>query len=78
MDFLSLLAILSLPFLADVFLLVILLIIGVVIIVVLAKLLLWALPAIIIAAVVWFLTGGSLFLAGIAFLVVAVISLARR
>ena len=78
MDLLSLpLAILSLPFLFDVALLLILLVIGIAIIVIIARVLLFALPAAIIAIVVWFLTG-SLFLAGVAFLIVAFISLFRR
>ncbi|MEM3578201.1 MAG: hypothetical protein QXX51_07105 [Candidatus Bathyarchaeia archaeon] len=41
------------------------------------KILLFILPAAIIAAVVWFLTG-SLFLAGVAFLAVAFISLLKH
>ena len=53
----------------------IVLIIGILIIVLVVGVLVVFLPAIIVAAVVWFLTG-SLFLAGIAFLVVAVISIA--
>ena len=61
----------------DVAFLVLLLVIGLVIIVLLAKVLLFVLPAAIIAFVVWFLTG-SIFWAGVAFLVVALISLLRR
>ena len=61
--------------LAILFLLVV---IGIVIIVVVAKIILFVLPAGIIALVVWFLTGGSLLWAGVAFLVVAFISLLRR
>ena len=60
--------------LAILFLLVV---IGIVIIVVVAKIILFVLPAGIIALVVWFLTG-SLLWAGVAFLVVAFISLLRR
>ena len=60
--------------LAILFLLVI---IGIVIIVVVAKIILFVLPAGIIALVVWFLTGNLLW-AGIAFLVVAFISILRR
>ena len=58
----------------DLLLLLVLVIIGIVIIVVIAKIILFILPAGIIALVVWFLTG-SIWLAGIAFLVVAFISL---
>ena len=61
--------------LAILFLLVI---IGIVIIVVVAKIILFVLPAGIVALVVWFLTNGSLLWAGVAFLVVAFISLLRR
>lgn len=55
----------------------ILVIIGILIIVLLVGLAIIVLPAIIIAIVVWFLTG-SFFYAGIAFLIVALISLVRR
>lgn len=61
----------------DVVFLILLLVIGLVIIVLLAKVLLFVLPAAIIAFIVWFLTG-SIFWAGVAFLVVALISLLRR
>lgn len=67
----------SLGFLGDLAVLLLLVVIGIVIIVVLAKVVLFVLPAGIIALVVWFFTG-SLFWAGIAFLVVAFISLLRR
>ena len=60
--------------LGDVVFLFLLLIIGLVIIILVAKFLLFVLPAGIIAFVVWFLTG-SIFWAGVAFLVVALISL---
>ena len=50
------------------------LVIGVLIIVLIVGLAIILLPAIIVAVVVWFLTG-SFFYAGIAFLIVAVISL---
>jgi len=63
--------------LIDIAVLVLLLIIGIVIIVVLAKIFLFVLPAAIVAIIVWFLTG-SVFWAGIAFLVVALISLVAR
>ena len=67
----------SLPNIGDLAILLLLVIIGIVIIVVLAKIILFVLPAGIIALVVWFLTG-SVFWAGVAFLVVAFISLLRR
>ncbi len=74
-------AIIPLPFdippLYDLLLLVLLLIIGIAIIIIIAKVILFVLPAGIVALVVWFLTG-SFFWAGIAFLVVAFISLIRR
>ncbi len=54
----------------------VLVLIGVIIIMV-AGALLFFLPAAIIAAVVWFLTGNELY-TGIAFLVIAVLSLTRR
>jgi len=63
--------------LIDIAFLLLLLVIGLVIIIVLAKVFLFILPAGIIALVVWFLTG-SVFWAGVAFLVVALISLLRR
>ncbi len=63
--------------LTDIAFLILLLVIGLIIIIVLAKVFLFILPAGIIALVVWFLTG-SIFWAGIAFLVVALISLLRR
>jgi hypothetical protein len=63
--------------LIDVAFLLLLLVIGLVIIILLAKVFLFILPAGIIALVVWFLTG-SVFWAGVAFLVVALISLLKR
>jgi len=67
----------DIPDLYGILLLFLLLLIGIIIIVLIAKVLLFILPAGIIALVVWFLTG-SLFWAGIAFLLVAFISLLRR
>lgn len=61
----------------DLVLLFLLLVVGLVVIVLLAKFLIFILPAGIIALVVWFLTG-SVFWAGVAFLLVALISLIRR
>ncbi len=57
--------------------LVILVIIGLVIIV-LIKLFLVLIPAILVAVVVYFLTGGDLFWTGIAFLVVAALSILAK
>jgi len=51
--------------------------IGLIIVVFVAKILFFLVPAIIVALVVWFLTGSG-FWAGIAFLVIAAISLAKR
>jgi hypothetical protein len=57
--------------------LLVLVIIGLVIIV-LIKLFLVLVPAIIVAIIVYFLTAGDLFLTGIAFLVVALLSLISK
>ena len=62
----------------DLALLFLLVIIGIVIVVVIAKIILFILPASVITLVVWFLTGYNLFLAGIAFLLVAFTSLLLR
>jgi hypothetical protein len=62
---------------SDLALLILLVIIGIVIIIVIAKILMFILPAGIIALVVWFLTN-SIWLAGVAFLVVAFISLVLK
>ena len=61
----------------DITALVILVIIGLVIIV-LIKLFLVLIPAILVAVVVYFLTGGDLFWTGIAFLVVAALSILAK
>ena len=61
----------SIPFL------IILVIIGLIIII-LIKLFLVLIPAIIVAAIVYFLTGGDLFWTGVAFLVVALLSLLSK
>lgn len=61
---------------ADITLALILIIVGIIIIV-LVKILLVFIPAILIAFLVWFFTG-SIFWAGIAFLVVAALSLLSR
>lgn len=53
-------------------------IIGIFVIIFVAKVIFFVLPAAIIALIVWLLTGGNELLAGIAFLVVAVLSLTRR
>ncbi len=57
--------------------LIVLVIIGLIIIV-LIKLFLVLIPAILVAIVVWFLTGGNLFWTGIAFLVVAALSILAK
>ena len=57
--------------------LIVLIIIGLIIIV-LIKLFLVLRPAILVAVVVWFLTGGNLFWTGIAFLVVAALSILAK
>jgi len=61
----------------DIGFLVVLVIIGLVIII-LVKLFLVLIPAILVAIVVYFLTGGDLFWTGIAFLVVAALSILSR
>jgi hypothetical protein len=60
--------------LADIIGFVILFVIGILLIILVVGALIVLLPAIIVAIIVWFLTG-SFFYAGIAFLVVALISL---
>jgi len=70
-----------LPWLLELAVLFILLIIGVLIIVFIAKVLLFFLPAVIVAIVVWFITLDSPYnklLTGIAFLLIAAISIAKR
>jgi hypothetical protein len=62
---------------ADLFGGIILLVIGVLILVLIVAVAIIVLPAIIIAVVVWFLTGSFLY-AGIAFLLVAIIGLAAK
>ncbi|MEM2111057.1 MAG: hypothetical protein QXX08_04160 [Candidatus Bathyarchaeia archaeon] len=74
---LNVLELFGLPISLDIILLVLLLIIGIIIIIVIAKIILFFFPAAIIAVVVWFLTK-SLFWAGVAFLVIAFISVLRR
>lgn len=61
----------------DIGFLVVLVIIGLVIII-LVKLFLVLIPAILVAIVVYFLTGGDLFWTGIAFLVVAALSILSK
>jgi hypothetical protein len=65
------------PALYELLFLFLLVIVGLAIIILIAKVLLFILPGAIIALVIWFLTG-SLLWAGIAFIVVSVISLVRR
>jgi hypothetical protein len=61
----------------DIGFLIVLVIIGLIIII-LIKLFLVLIPAILVAVVVYFLTGGDLFWTGIAFLVVAALSILSR
>jgi len=61
----------------DIGFLIVLVIIGVIIIV-LIRLFLVLIPAILVAIVVYFLTGGDLFWTGIAFLVVAALSILSK
>jgi len=61
----------SIPFL------IVLIIIGLIIII-LIKLFLVLIPAIIVAIIVYFITGGDLFWTGIAFLVVALLSIVTK
>ncbi len=61
----------------DIGFLIVLVIIGVIIIV-LIKLFLVLIPAILVAVVVYFLTGGDLFWTGVAFLVVAALSILSK
>jgi hypothetical protein len=56
---------------------IVLLIIGVIVII-LVRLFLVLIPAVIVAAIVYFLTGGDLFWTGIAFVIVALLSLIAR
>lgn len=58
--------------------LALLLIIGIIVIIFIVKLIFFILPAGIIALVVWWVTGGNEILAGLAFLIVAIISIIRR
>lgn len=67
----------QIPSIIDLALLLLLLVIGIIIIIVVVKILLFILPAAIIAILVWFLTS-SLFWAGVAFIVVALISLLKH
>lgn len=73
----SVLQIFGLDSVAEIFLLLILLVAGIVIIIIIAKVLLFVLPAAIVAGVVWLLTR-SLFWAGVAFLAVAFLSILRK
>jgi hypothetical protein len=61
----------------DIGFLIVLVIIGLIIII-LIKLFLVLIPAILVAVVVYFLTGGDLFWTGIAFLVVAALSILSK
>jgi hypothetical protein len=67
----------QLPLIYELALLLLLLIIGIAIIILIVKILLFILPAAIVALVVWLLTG-SLYWAGVAFLIVAFLTLLKR
>jgi hypothetical protein len=73
----SILSSLGLPAGFDWTFLIILVVIGLIIII-LVKLFLVLIPAILVAIVVYFLTAGDLFWTGIAFLVVAALSVLRK
>ena len=57
--------------------LIVLIVIGLLILILVVKFIVMFIPAAIVALIVWFLTS-SLFFAGIAFLVIAVLSIARK
>ncbi len=69
---------LPIPGLLELAILLILLIVGILIILFIAKVLFFFLPAAIVAIVVWFITDGDKLLTGIAFLIIAAISIAKR
>ena len=73
----SILSSLGLPSGFDWTFLIVLVVIGLIIII-LVKLFLVLIPAILVAIVVYFLTAGDLFWTGIAFLVVAALSILRK
>ena len=73
----SVLSSLGLPSYVSIPFLIVLVVIGLIIII-LIKLFLVLIPAIIVALIVYFLTGGNLFWTGIAFLIVALLSLASK
>ena len=62
----------------DLIIFAVLIIIGILVLVFVIKLIFMFLPAIIVAAIVWWLTGYSLFWAGVAFLIIAVLSIIRK
>ena len=66
-----------LPPVLDLLGLIILLIIGIVILVLIVKVIFFILPAAVVAFVAWFLTE-STFLAGVAFLIIILITISRR
>ncbi len=55
-----------------------LIVIGLIILLFIVKVLFFLLPAAIVAIVVWFLTGRSTFWAGVAFLIIAALSIVKR
>ena len=76
-NFVAIINVPGLPALYELLFLFLLVVVGLVIIILIAKVLLFIIPGAIIGLVVWFLTG-SLLWAGIAFIVVSLISLVRR
>ncbi len=69
-------SIVSLPFIIDVLLLFLALLIGLYIFLFVVKVIIFVLPAALVALIVWFFTA-SLFLAGVAFLVIAILIVLR-
>jgi hypothetical protein len=76
-SFLSFLPLILGTFALDLTLLIILVVIGIIIIAVI-KLFIVLLPAVLVAVIVYFLTGGDLFWTGVAFLVVSALAIIAR
>ncbi len=69
-------SIISLPFIVDVLLLFLALVIGLYIFIFIVKVIMFVLPAALVALIVWFFTA-SMFLAGVAFLFIALLIVLR-
>ncbi len=69
-------SIISLPFIVDVLLLFLALVIGLYIFIFIVKVIIFVLPAALVALIVWFFTA-SMFLAGVAFLFIALLIVLR-